>query len=34
VVVSRADAAKAKKTVRCHEIGRIVKGDGRVRLIG
>ena len=34
VVVSRADAAKAKNTVRCHEIGRIVKGDGRVRLIG
>ena len=34
VVVAKADVAKVKKTVRCHEIGRMVKGDGRVRLIG
>ena len=34
VVVAKSDVIKAKKAVRCHEIGRIVKGDGRVRLIG
>jgi len=26
--------AKVKKAVRCYEIGRMVRGDGKVRLIG
>jgi phosphoribosylaminoimidazole (AIR) synthetase len=34
VVVAKADVAKVKKAVRCHEIGEIVKGDGRVRVLG
>ena len=34
VVVARQDVAKVRKTVRCYEIGRIVKGNGKVRLVG
>jgi phosphoribosylformylglycinamidine cyclo-ligase len=34
VVVARQDAKKVKRAVRCYEIGRIVKGDRKVRLIG
>jgi phosphoribosylaminoimidazole (AIR) synthetase len=32
VVVARKDVAAAKKAVRCFEIGRIVRGDGKVHL--
>jgi phosphoribosylformylglycinamidine cyclo-ligase len=34
VVVARRDVEKAKRAVRVYEIGRIVKGDRKVRLIG
>lgn len=34
VVVARKDVAKVRRVVRCHEIGRIVRGDRKVRLIG
>ena len=34
VVVARKDAAKVRRVVRCYEIGRIVRGDRKVRLIG
>jgi phosphoribosylformylglycinamidine cyclo-ligase len=34
VVVAKGDVAKVKKAVRCYEIGRMVRGDGKVRLIG
>jgi phosphoribosylformylglycinamidine cyclo-ligase len=34
VVVARKDVAKVRQTVRCYEIGRIVRGDRQVRLIG
>lgn len=34
VVVARKDAAKVRQMVRCYEIGRIVRGDRQVRLIG
>jgi phosphoribosylaminoimidazole (AIR) synthetase len=34
VVVARQDAKKVKRAVRCYELGRIVKGDRKVRLIG
>jgi len=34
VVVARKDAAKVRHTVRCYEIGRIVQGDRKVRLVG
>ena len=34
VVVAQQDVAKVRKTVRCYEIGRIVKGNGKVRLVG
>ena len=33
VVVARGDVAKARKAVRCYEIGRIVKGDRKVKLV-
>jgi len=32
--VARNDLEKVKRMVRCYEIGRIVKGDRKVRLIG
>ena len=32
VVVARKDLAAAKKAVRCFEIGRIVRGNGKVHL--
>ena len=34
VVVAKGDLAKVKKTVRCYEIGKIVRGEKRVKLIG
>jgi len=34
VVVAKGDVAKVKKSTRCYEIGRMVRGDGKVRLIG
>jgi phosphoribosylformylglycinamidine cyclo-ligase len=34
VVVAPRDVEKIKRVVRCYEIGRIVKGDRKVRLIG
>jgi phosphoribosylaminoimidazole (AIR) synthetase len=34
VVVEKGDVAKVRKAVRCYEIGRMVRGDGKVRLIG
>lgn len=34
VVVARKDVAKVRHTVRCYEIGRIVQGDRKVRLVG
>jgi len=34
VVVARKDVAKVRRVVRCHEIGRIVRGDRKVSLIG
>jgi phosphoribosylaminoimidazole (AIR) synthetase len=34
VVVAKGDVAKVKKTVRCYEIGKMVRGDGKVRLLG
>ncbi|MEY5062050.1 MAG: hypothetical protein RLZZ112_14, partial [Verrucomicrobiota bacterium] len=34
VVVARQDVEKVRRAVRCYEIGRIVKGDRKVRLIG
>ena len=33
VVVARQDVAKARRAVRCYEIGRIVKGDRKVKLV-
>ena len=33
VVVARKDAAKVRRTVRCYEIGSIVKGDRKVKLV-
>jgi phosphoribosylformylglycinamidine cyclo-ligase len=33
VVVARRDVEKVKRVVRCYEIGRIVRGDRKVRLI-
>ena len=33
VIVARKDVARVRRAVRCHEIGRIVRGDGKVRLV-
>jgi phosphoribosylformylglycinamidine cyclo-ligase len=33
VVVARQDVAKVRRAVRCYEIGRIVKGDRKVKLV-
>jgi len=33
VVVARKDAAKVRRSVRCYEIGSIVKGDRKVKLV-
>ena len=34
VVVAKKDAEKVKRVVRCYEIGRVVKGNRKVRFIG
>ena len=33
VVVARQDVARVRRAVRCYEIGRIIKGDRKVRLV-
>jgi phosphoribosylformylglycinamidine cyclo-ligase len=34
VVVSKGDVEKVRKLVRCYEIGKMVHGERRVKLIG
>jgi phosphoribosylaminoimidazole (AIR) synthetase len=34
VVVSKGDAGKVRKLVRCYEIGKMVRGKRGVKLIG